>query len=468
MLYQVLFVFWNGLRILCPVHQAPSLSVPGSGFSALLRCPASASTLGRHSRLADRCAKNCSLYSPFCHLRDIFPRSGGSLCSQAAVAILALDRTCHEAFFKILLYKGVNDQHGGCCHDDGSKLDHFGQLIQFCKAARYHRGLAGAGGALDKDVAKEAGVSLGTVSKVLNGIPVGDEYRKKVEQAIKTLDYHINAYAKGLKNNRTYTVAVILPNLLNPFFSMVAHYINRALVNRGYRMLLCDTEYDYTKEREMVQMVAQNKVDGIIALTYNPDLKIPPDVRSVSIDRYLSGSTTCVASDNYNGGHLAAQKLVENGCKNLAFLRIGSPLTSETNKRRDGFVAECEAMQLPCTQKILMDDAPLSEFEHFLEENLKDGRLAFDGIFCVTDKLAVAVIKMLRRMGQRVPEDVQVIGYDGLRAFGDQDYYCPTIIQPVEAMAETCVELVLGEPNPNTPSLLCLPVRYAYGGTTKA
>ena len=300
-----------------------------------------------------------------------------------------------------------------------------------------------------KDVAKEAGVSLGTVSKVINGIPVGDEYRKKVEQAIKTLDYHINAYAKGLKNNRTYTVAVILPNLLNPFFSMVAHYINRALVNRGYRMLLCDTEYDYTKEQEMVQMVAQNKVDGIIALTYNPDLKIPPDVRSVSIDRYLSGSTTC-------------------GCKNLAFLRIGSPLTSETNKRRDGFVAECEAMQLPCTQKILMDDAPLSEFEHFLEENLKDGRLAFDGIFCVTDKLAVAVIKMLRRMGQRVPEDVQVIGYDGLRAFGDQDYYCSTIIQPVEAMAETCVDLVLQDSHANTPSLLCLPVRYAYGGTTKA
>ena len=159
---------------------------------------------------------------------------------------------------------------------------------------------------------------------------------------------------------------------------------------------------------------------------------------------------------------------MEHGCKNQAFLRIGSPLTSETNKRRDGFVAECEAMQLPCTQKLLMDDAPLSEFEHFLEENLKDGRLAFDGIFCVTDKLAVAVIKMLRRMGQRVPEDVQVIGYDGLRAFGDQDYYCSTIIQPVEAMAETCVELVLGEPNPNTPSLLCLPVRYAYGGATKA
>ena len=304
-----------------------------------------------------------------------------------------------------------------------------------------------------KDVAKEAGVSLGTVSKVINGIPVGDEYRKKVEQAIKMLDYHINAYAKGLKNNRTYTVAVIMPNLLNPFFSMVAHYINRALVKQGYRMLLCDTDYDYTKEQEMVQMAEQNKVDGIIALTYNPDLKISPEVRSVSIDRYLSGSTPCVASDNY---------------KSLAFLRSGSPLASETNKRRDGFVAECEALHLPCTQKILMDGAPFSEFEHFLEENLQDGRLAFDGIFCVTDKLAVDIIKTLRRMGLRVPEDVQVMGYDGLRAFGDQDYYCSTIVQPVEAMAETCVDLVLQDSHANTPSLLCLPVRYAYGGTTKA
>lgn len=319
-----------------------------------------------------------------------------------------------------------------------------------------------------KDVAREAGVSLGTVSKVINGIPVGDEYRKKVEQAIKMLDYHINAYAKGLKNNRTYTVAVILPNLLNPFFSMVAHYINRALVKQGYRMLLCDTDYDYTKEQEMVQMAEQNKVDGIIALTYNPDLKISPEVRSVSIDRYLSGSTPCVASDNYNGGRLAAQKLAENGCKSLAFLRIGSPLASETNKRRDGFVAECEALHLPCTQKILMDGAPFSEFEHFLKENLQDGRLAFDGIFCVTDKLAVDIIKTLRRMGLRVPEDVQVMGYDGLRAFGDQDYYCSTIVQPVEAMAETCVDLVLQDSHSNTPSLLCLPVRYAYGGTTKA
>ena len=321
-----------------------------------------------------------------------------------------------------------------------------------------------------KDVAREAGVSLGTVSKVINGIPVGEEYRKKVESAIKMLDYHVNAYAKGLKNNRTYTIAVILPNMINPFFCLVAHYINRALVRHGYRMLLCDTDYDYTKEQEMVQMAEQNKVDGIIALTYNPNLKISPEVRSVSIDRYLSSGIPCVASDNYNGGRLAVQKLVENGCTRLAFLRIGSSLTSETNKRRDGFAAECEARGIPYTLKILQDGAPLEEFDQFLQENRTDSGLAFDGIFCVTDKLAVKTVQMLHRMGLRVPEDVQVIGYDGLRTFGDEDYYCSTIVQPVEAIADTCVDLVLQEKESaaNTPSLLCLPVRYAYGGTTKA
>ncbi len=325
-----------------------------------------------------------------------------------------------------------------------------------------------------KDVAKEAGVSLGTVSKVINGIPVGEEYRKKVEQAIKTLDYRINSYAKGLKNNRTYTVAVILPNLLNPFFSMVAHYINRALVKHGYRMLLCDTDYDYTKEQEMVQMAEQNKVDGIIALTYNPDLKISPNVRSVSIDRYLSGNTPCVASDNYNGGRLAAQKLVENGCKNLAFLRIGSPIVGETNKRKDGFVAACEAMGVRCEIKNLNDPwdngnfDPMKEFEAFLTEHLHDGKLDIDGIFCVTDRLAYQIVQLLKSMGVNVPDDVQVIGFDGLRTFGDMNYYCSTIVQPVEAMAETCVNLILAEPSATTPALLCLPVSYAYGGTTKA
>ena len=153
-----------------------------------------------------------------------------------------------------------------------------------------------------KDVAKEAGVSLGTVSKVINGIPVGEEYRKKVEQAIKELDYHLNAYARGLKSNRTNTIAVILPTIAHPYFGLIAHCINSSLQKRGYRMLLCDTDYDNEKEQEMIRMAEQNKVDGIIALTYDPKLEAPSEINSVSIDRYLGANIPCVASDNYAGG----------------------------------------------------------------------------------------------------------------------------------------------------------------------
>nr|WP_302594054.1 substrate-binding domain-containing protein [uncultured Acetatifactor sp.] len=105
-------------------------------------------------------------------------------------------------------------------------------------------------------------------------------------------------------------------------------------------------------------------------------------------------------------------------------------------------------------------------FEEFLAAHIQNGKLAFDGVFCVTDSLAYFIIKVLRRLGQRVPEDVQVIGFDGIRQLGVQDYVCSTIVQPVAEIAEMCVELLLQESLQVKPPLVCLPVAYAYGGTT--
>ena len=317
-----------------------------------------------------------------------------------------------------------------------------------------------------KDVAREAGVALGTVSKVINGIPVGESYRVRVEEAIEKLNYRINSYAKGLKSNRTFVVAVMVPNLVSPFFAKLVNCLNRSLAQRGYRMLLCATDYDPEQEQSYVYIAEQQKVDGIICLSYNAQLQVPEGVPFVSIDRYFGAQIPCVACDNYGGGSLAAQKLVENGCKNLAFLRIGSKLTNEPNKRKDGFVNACENMDVPYTLKILDDGSSYSAFEDFLQEHLHEGKLDFDGIFCVTDALAHQIIGSLRRMGQRVPEDVQVIGFDGIRRFGDLEYTCSTIIQPTEEIAETCVELILEKEEGKIPSLICLPVSYGCGGTT--
>lgn len=317
-----------------------------------------------------------------------------------------------------------------------------------------------------KDVAREAGVALGTVSKVVNGIPVGESYRLRVEEAIKKLNYQVNSYAQGLKANKTYTAALLLPNTEEPFFASLAYYINLALLKRRYRMLLCCTDFSSDQEQEYVTMAQQNKVDGIIGLTYNPHLIIEENTPFVAIDRSINSTIPCVACDNFAGGQLAAEKLADLGCKNVAFLRIGSSLSNEPNKRKAGFENGCLSRSLTYEMKILNDGAPYEEFETFLSDHMENGKLSFDGIFCVTDNLAYSVLQTLHKLHQRVPEDVQVIGFDGTRLFGDKDYVCSTIVQPVPDIAEMCVELLLQDNMSVKPPLVCLPVSYAYGGTT--
>lgn len=319
-----------------------------------------------------------------------------------------------------------------------------------------------------KDVAAEAGVALGTVSKVINGIPVGDEYRTRVEAAIRKLNYQINTYARGLKTSRTYCITLIIPNATNPFFAALIGAMYRAVAARNYRLLLCCSDYDSNREQEFIDMASQNRVDGIIGLTYNPSLVIPQGLPFIAIDRYFSATVPCVSSDNYGGGRMAAEKLVELGCKHLLFLRIGSNLTNEPNRRKDGFITACEAMKVDYALHILQDGQPIELFESYLRDHTHNGICDYDGIFCVTDFLAYRIRSMLQALNVKVPEQVQIIGFDGVRLFGDQEYTCSTIVQPIEGIAEACVDLLLTNTPEKRPSQINLPVSYAYGGTTKA
>ena len=318
-----------------------------------------------------------------------------------------------------------------------------------------------------KDVAREAGVSLGTVSKVINGIPVGETYRLRVEAAIEKLGYRVDYYAKGMKSKHTYTLAVMLPNLSSPYFSMLADHLNNAITQRGYQMMVFCTDHDPHVEQKFVTLAEQKRVDGIIGLSFSPGIRISEEIPFVSIDRFLGNKFPCVASDNFGGGWIAAEKLVQNGCSHLAFLRIGSPIANEPNKRKDGFIQYCEQMGIEYTVKIVNDNMPYSEFDDFLHAHLHNGKLDFDGIFCITDSLAYYILGIIQTMNLRVPEDIQVIGFDGLRKIDNSGYYCSTIVQPVQQIAETCVCQLLDEKSSFTPALICLPVEYAYGGTTK-
>ena len=319
-----------------------------------------------------------------------------------------------------------------------------------------------------KDVAREAGVALGTVSKVFNDVPVGEDYRQRVMEASRKLGYQVNQYARSLKTNRTYTVALILPEIEHPFFAVLAQHVYQALAKRNYRTLLYLTGSSPEMEQTCIRMVRQNKADGIIGLTYNPDLEIDEDIPFVSIDRYFSPSVPCVTSDNFGGGQMAAEKLISLGCRRPAFLRIGSTQSGEVDKRGDGFAQVCRARSIDYDILRLNDDtSAIEDFFPLLQSHITDGRLDWDGIFCVTDVLAWHVRDMLQNLGIRVPEDVQIIGFDGVPVHISGALPCSTIVQPIAQIAETSVDILLQEDKSALPSLLCLPVKYAGGGTTR-
>ena len=322
-----------------------------------------------------------------------------------------------------------------------------------------------------KDVAQEAGVALGTVSKVFNGLPVGESYKKKVEEAAKKLGYQVNNYARGLRTSRTNTVALILPTVTHPFFGALAEHVSRALRVRGCRTLLETTDLNHDVEQECVNMVQQNKVDGIIGLTYHPSLQVDENLPFVSIDRPFSPGVPCVASDNFGGGQLAAQTLTDLGCKRLLVLQQTVQTPGEVDKRRLGFNAWCETngVEYTCLHAYENKDDPeqWSTFWRFLEEHMAGNAPEYDGIFCCTDHLAVHTCRKLRRLGLRVPEQVQVIGFDGLQQFGGENYYCSTIAQPVKEMAELAVDLLLNPDRSKLPVQIYLPVSYQPGGTTR-
>lgn len=319
-----------------------------------------------------------------------------------------------------------------------------------------------------KDVAREAGVALGTVSKVFNGIPVGERYRVKVEEAALRLGYQVNHYARGLKTNKTAVVALLLPHVDHPFFSALEQYICRALAQRDYRMQLYLTDFDPETEQRCIRLVRQHKVDGIIGLTYNPNLDVGEDIPFVTIDRCFGPKVPCVSSDNYSGGRMQAEKLISLGCRHLAFVRTGSWAYGEVDKRGDGFESACRSNRIPMESCWLSGpEQEIELFRSFFREHMVDGRLEIDGIGCSTDLLAYQIMGILGQMGIRVPEDVQIVGYDGIRKFGSEDYYCSTIVQPTQRIAESCVELVLSGDRSQLPSLICLPVTYAKGGTTR-
>ena len=317
-----------------------------------------------------------------------------------------------------------------------------------------------------KDVAREAGVALGTVSRVFNGYPVGEYYRDRVLAAAENLNYRVNNYARGLKTSRTYCVGLLMPSLRHPFFALLTDELTASLMHRGYLTHVMITNFDPDAEQKSFMLVEQNKVDGVIALTYHPDIAVDPGIPVVSIDRRLNERIPCVSSDNYRGGEIAAEKLTELGCRKLLFLRIGPALRSEADLRGPGFESAAKALGVPCEALYIDDQETEAPIYCFLDEHIHNGHFDYDGIFCNTDGLARRVCSYLTEKNICIPGDVQVIGYDGMIDYATGRYICSTIVQPIRQMAEKAVDLLLSPEEVQHSETYRLPVAYVPGGTT--
>lgn len=319
-----------------------------------------------------------------------------------------------------------------------------------------------------KDVAQRAGVGVGTVSRVINRVPgVKESTLIKVNQAIKELNYIPDEYARGLKTKSSRTIALILPSVWYPFFSEFAYYVEKRLGKENYKLLLCNSNDNTTEEAKYIKMLKQNKIDAIIAITYSDiEQYIYSNIPFVSLDRYFDKKVSYVTSDNYEGGKLAARKLLEHGARSLAYVGSHSKYPNGTMLRRAGFRDYLENIGIDYKEIFLQE--PVNDFTPYILEMLKV-HPKIDGIFCHTDSLLLKLRKILNQYGYRVPEDIQLIGFDGMNLSSDLPLGISTIAQPVEQLANGAVDLVLRkivDPSLKNEAKM-YPVRYVDGNTTK-
>lgn len=322
-----------------------------------------------------------------------------------------------------------------------------------------------------KDVAKKAGVGIGTVSRVLNKSgSVSAATRAKIEAVILEMGYSPNEIARSMIKQKSRLIAFVVPHSNHMFFSELIYYVEQELYQHGFKLMVCNSGSTKEKELELIQMLRNNRVDGLIFLTSNDiESEIPKGYPIVSFDRRFQG-IPYVASDNYEGGRLAAKTLLQSGAKRLLFIGDDaqgelSNINTEVSKRRVGFKTYCDEVGF---QHYKMVEYPQGDM--FIPVNyIRDvvlNHLDYDGIFAISDQLAYEVMKILKEASCSVPEDIKVIGYDGIKFATNLGLKITTIEQPIVDLAKAMVESLINQINKIESPDVILPIRLQLGDTT--
>lgn len=317
-----------------------------------------------------------------------------------------------------------------------------------------------------RDVAKHAGVSVSTVSNVLNGRidQMRKETLKRIEESIKVLKYHPNKLAQQLKTGHVKMLGILVPSIMNPNFAALVNNIESIAKEKyGYQVLLANTSRQDKQEKLFLNDLLSFGVKGVIVVSSSIEKKhfinaINKGMVMVNYDGLTSEEAhnnkkiliDSISMDNFQAGKLAADFLLQQGCKNIVFATIKGNITSRNNKIL-GFLDSLKSAGLSTKNRIIegtaqfaYGDSELAEIGKLLaNEIIKNNKALPDGIVAINDMLAIGIISELTRLGVKIPQDISVIAIDNMFLDTVFSPSLTSIASPLSDMATLMVDRLI-------------------------
>ncbi len=303
-----------------------------------------------------------------------------------------------------------------------------------------------------KDVAKYAGVSTATVSRVLNKKgPLSEKTIQKVNEAVEKLAYHPNVLARSLASGKNNTIGVLVPSYDHPFWSELLQKMEEEAKKKGYNVLFTCFLGTLEEKQKALEYLISRQVNGIIVCAY-PDSDFWKEAKKkfnlpVVFMVNVSGCDPSVISDDKQGGLLAARHLIAKGCKKLVHISGNLSYYKEADDRTYAFVEEAKRRNVDCyVYQNTIDITKLEELQKLVNKVFYE-QPDMDGMFLSNDILAAQCIAFALSQGLRIPDDLRIIGYDDI--YISSLIYPPltTIRQNYRVLAETALENVLAQIN---------------------
>lgn len=271
-----------------------------------------------------------------------------------------------------------------------------------------------------KDVAKEAGVSIATVSRVLNDVDVvNEETKKKVLEAINKLGYRPNIVARSLKTQKTSTIGIIIPDISSQFYPEIVRGAEDVANIYNYNIMLCNTDLDTEKEMEYLKVLKEKMVDGVLYMSNSLEDSIVNLIKQLQIPMVLvettskDGNIPSVTIDNEQAALDAVNYLIKKGNKKIAYIGTHEDAANASALRYTGYKTALKQNKIKLDEKIV----------HFGGLKVSDGynginaileKESIDSVFCSSDEIAMGAINALRDSNIKVPDQVDVIGFDNI------------------------------------------------------